>query len=306
MHLSAPWRSAIAMLAGVAFFSFMDATLKTLSAFYPAMQVAALRGLAALPMVVVYTAWRVPVAQLFQVQWRLHFLRCVLNVATLWLFTYGIAHLALAQAYTIFFISPLLVTALAVPLLKEHASPAHWVAIGLGLLGVLIAMRPGSNVDSLWQSWGALAILGSAICYGLTVITARLLGRSESNASIVFWTIALMSLGASLLAIGDWQPLQTEHFLLIVILGVTGFLGTVAMTYAFAHGKTANVAPLEYTALVWAVAIDWVVWGAAPDRWTLIGGLVVILSGVYLIRFARHDGASKTDTELSPIDQSLH
>jgi drug/metabolite transporter (DMT)-like permease len=54
------------------------------------------------------------------------------------------------------------------------------------------------------------------------------------------------------------------------------------------------------------VAIDWVVWGAAPDRWTLIGGLVVILSGVYLIRFARHDGASKTDTELSPIDQSLH
>ena len=218
------------MLAGVAFFSVMDATLKTLSAFYPAMQVAALRGLAALPMVVVYTAWRVPLAQLFQVQWRLHLLRCVLNVATLWLFAYGIGQLALAQAYTIFFISPLLVTALAVPILKEHARPAHWVAIGLGLLGVLIAMRPGTNVDSLWQSWGALAILGSAIFYGLTVITARLLSRTESNASIVFWTIALMSLGASMLAMGNWQPLQTQHFLWIVILGVTGFLGTVAMT----------------------------------------------------------------------------
>jgi drug/metabolite transporter (DMT)-like permease len=63
---------------------------------------------------------------------------------------------------------------------------------------------------------------------------------------------------------------------------------------------------LEYTALVWAVAIDWVVWGAVPDRWTLIGGLVVILSGVYLIRFARRDGASKADAERSPIDQSLH
>ena len=101
-------RGIIAMVAAVGFFSLMDALLKTLTAHYPAMQVAALRGWAALPLVALYALWRGEVPRLLKVRWPLHLLRGGLNVAMLALFAFAIRELALAEAYTLFFIAPLL------------------------------------------------------------------------------------------------------------------------------------------------------------------------------------------------------
>ncbi len=106
-------RGIVAMVAAVGCFSLMDALLKTLSASYPAMQVAALRGWAALPLVALYVLWRGEVRGLLKVRWPLHLLRGVLNVTMLGLFTYALKELGLAEAYTLFFIAPLLITALS-------------------------------------------------------------------------------------------------------------------------------------------------------------------------------------------------
>ena len=95
------------MVAAVGFFSLMDALLKTLTAHYPALQVAALRGWAALPLVALYALWRGEVPRLLKVRWPLHLLRGGLNVAMLALFAFAIRELALAEAYTLFFIAPL-------------------------------------------------------------------------------------------------------------------------------------------------------------------------------------------------------
>ncbi len=286
--LSPSFRAILAMLAAVGCFSLMDAALKGLTGSYPPLQVAALRGLAAFPLVCAYIAWQVPLRTLVQVRWPMHLLRGVLNVGMLCSFSLGIGHLAIAEAYTLFFISPLVVTALAVPLLKEPARRAHWIAIGIGLCGVLIAMRPGG--DSM-VSWGALAILVSSLCYSGTVLTARIITRTEGTASVVFWTTFFMAAGASVLALPDWQPVQTIHWPMIAAMGLSGFGGTVAITYAFKHGKTASVAPFEYSALAWAIAIDYLIWNTTPDAYTLVGGCIVILSGLYLIRDERGQAA---------------
>ncbi|RZL04840.1 MAG: EamA/RhaT family transporter, partial [Rubrivivax sp.] len=113
-------RSIVFMLAAVGFFALMDAVLKTLAARYPVLQIAALRGLTALPLVLVYIAWRGAWHTVLKVRWPLHLLRGVLGITMLALFTMGVRELPLSAAYTLFFISPLLITALSVPVLKER------------------------------------------------------------------------------------------------------------------------------------------------------------------------------------------
>ena len=117
MPMTGNLRSILAMLAAMGCFSLMDAVLKTLAGSYPVLQVAALRGLASLPLVCAYVLWRREVHQLLRVRWPLHLLRGVLGIATLALFSFALRELGLAEAYTIFFIAPLIITVLSIPVL---------------------------------------------------------------------------------------------------------------------------------------------------------------------------------------------
>lgn len=277
-------RGILAMVAAVGFFSLMDALLKALSGSYPAMQVAALRGWAALPLVVLYVLWRGETAGLLRVRWPLHLLRGALNVSMLALFAYALKELALAEAYTLFFIAPLLITALSTVVLREKVRAAHWIAIALGLVGVVVALRPSQDA---FFTLGALAVLGAAVGYAVSAITGRVLTRTDSSASLVFWTTALLALGAGALAWPNWEAVQQAHWPLVAGLAVTGFLGQLAITEAFRHGQASVVAPFEYTALAWGMGLDWVLWQAVPGYPTLLGGAIIIGSGLYLVRQER-------------------
>lgn len=272
------------MVAAVGCFSVMDALLKTLSGNYPAMQVAALRGCAALPLVIAYVLWRGEARRLLRVRWPLHLLRGALNVCMLSLFAYALQELGLAEAYTLFFIAPLLITALSTMVLRERVRAAHWGAIVVGMLGVLVALRP--NQDAFF-TLGALAVLTAATCYAVSAITGRMLTRTDSSASLVFWTTALLALGATALAWPQWVHVAQAHWPLIAGLGLTGFLGQLAITEAFRHGQASVVAPFEYTALAWGIGLDWLVWHTAPGAYTLLGGAIIIASGLYLVRQER-------------------
>ena len=272
------------MVVAVGCFSLMDALLKTLAGSYPAMQVAALRGCAALPLVALYVLWRGEVRRLLRVRWPLHLLRGVINVSMLSLFAYGLKELGLAEAYTLFFIAPLLITALSTVVLGEKVRATHWVAISLGLVGVLVALRPSQDA---FFTLGALAVLGAASGYAVSAITGRALSRTDSSASLVFWTATFLALGATTLAWPGWVEVAQAHWPLVAGLAVTGFLGQVAITEAFRHGQASVVAPFEYTALAWGVALDWLLWQAVPGGWTLIGGAIIVGSGLYLVRQER-------------------
>ncbi|MFZ5656038.1 MAG: DMT family transporter [Pseudomonadota bacterium] len=279
-----PARAAAMMLAAVALFSLMDAGLKQLSAHYPAFQVAALRGAASLPFVLVWALATAGPRPLLRVRWSLHLLRGVIGIAMMASFVYALRTLPLSTAYSIFFVAPLLVTALSVPVLGERVGPRRWTAIGIGLLGVLVLLRPtGEGLLSL----AALAVLLSALMYAIGAITVRVLARTDSTQAMMVWLLAMMAAGSALLAWPEWTPVQARHVGVIAGIGIAGALGQYAVTEAFRVGEASMVAPLEYTALVWGVLLDLAIWGVLPDAVTWLGAAIIVGSGLYLLRRER-------------------
>jgi drug/metabolite transporter (DMT)-like permease len=280
-RLSGNLRSIRAMLAAVLMFSIMDTIMKLLSAEFPAMQVAALRSLSSLPLVCVYVAWRGGFKSILQIRWPLHLLRAAIGIVMLALFAYGVRDLPLAEAYTIFFIGPILITALSVFVLKERVNGARWLAIAVGMAGVLVVLRPSGDA---FLTLGGLAILVAAVCYAVSAVAGRVLARSDSSEQMVFWLMLMMAVGATALAWPSWTPVETRHLPLLGGLALSGFLAQLAITEAFSHGEASVVAPFEYSALACGIAIDWFFWQTLPDQYTLIGAAIIIGSGLYLIR----------------------
>jgi drug/metabolite transporter (DMT)-like permease len=278
-------RAVLLMLAAVAVFALMDAGLKTLSTHYPPFQVAALRGASSLPLVLAWALATVGGRALLQARWSLHLLRAVLGIAMMASFVYALRTLPLSTAYSIFFVAPLLITALSVPFLKEYVGPRRWTAIAIGLLGVLVVLRPsgeGVLVGGV-PSLAGLAVLLAALGYAISAITVRVLARTDSTQAMVVWLMALMALGAGALAAPGWVPLRLEHAWVIAGIGIGGALGQYAITEAFRLGEASLIAPLEYTALVWGVALDLALWGVLPDAVTWLGAGIIVASGLYLL-----------------------
>ena len=273
--------SIYAMLLAVFMFALMDTAMKLLAARYPAMQVAALRALCSLPLIAVYVAWRGAFKGIFQVRWPMHVLRGLLGILMLAFFAFGLKKLSLAEAYAIFFIAPALITAMSVLLLKERVDLARWLAIGVGLCGVLVVLRPSG---AGFLTIGGLSVLASAACYAVSAITVRVLARTDRSEHTVFWLIVMIALGAGLLAAPVWVPIPAAEIPLLCGLAVSGFIGQLAITEAFSRGEASSVAPFEYSALAWGVGLDWLLWRALPDSWTLVGAAIIIGSGLYLIR----------------------
>ena len=272
------------MLASVGLFSLMDAALKTLSAHYPPFQVAALRGLSSLPLVLAWALATAGPRALLRVRWPLHLLRGVLGIVMMASFVYALRTLPLSTAYSIFFVAPLLITALSVPILRERVGPRRWAAIAVGLLGVLVVLRPtGEGVLTM----AGLAVLLAAFGYAVSAITVRVLARTDSTQAITFWLLALLALGAGALAAPGWVPLRSEHLGIVAGIGLAGALGQWAITEAFRRGEASMIAPLEYSALVWGLLLDLGVWGVLPDGITWLGAAIIIASGLYLLRRER-------------------
>ena len=269
------------MLAAVALFALMDAGLKLLAPHYPPLQVATLRGLSSLPFVLVWVLCTANVHSLLRVHWPLHLLRGVLGIGMMVGFVYGLRSMPLSTAYSITFIAPMLVTAMAGPLLGETVGRQRWVAIGIGMLGMLVILRPtGQGMATA----GGLAVLIAAACYAASAITVRLLAQRDSVQAMVLWFLVLLSLGAGSLAAPGWVPLQDSDLWVIAGVGLAGSLAQVALTEAFRRGEASLIAPLEYTALFWVVCLDLVLWGVLPDTVTWIGAGIIVASGLYLLR----------------------
>jgi len=287
-------RAITSMIVAVAAFAGMDALLKLLSGTYPPMQVAVLRGAASIPFLLLPIAfsgrWHLLKPQRFP----MHLLRGALQVLVLGSFIYAVRSLSLASAYALFLSAPLMMTALAVPVLKERTDRRGWIAISVGLLGVLIMLKP--SVSGL-ISLGSLAALVGAFAYAVSGIAVRVLTRTDTTASVVVWTISLMTAMAGAIAAPGWVALEPAHYHWLVYLGVLAAIGSYCLTEAFRSAPAAVVAPLEYTSLLWGILIDRLLWHVLPSARVLTGGAVVIASGLYLIGRERSRGAGGRSQE---------
>jgi drug/metabolite transporter (DMT)-like permease len=271
-----------AMLAGVAAFAFMDTGLKLLTAHYPSAEVAALRGLSALPVVFLWALYAGGARQLVRIRWPLHLVRGVLSVGMMLTFTFAIKQLTLAKAYSLFFVAPLLIAVMSILMLGERVRYIQWAAIVVGFAGVLIVLNPGA---AGYGGAGTLAILGTAFCYALSSVLVRIIGRTDSTQSMIFWMTCMLAIGSTAIALPDWVPLRGEHLPIVLGVALTGAVGQWGVTVAFKHAPAASVAPLEYSGLAWVIMIDYFVWSAIPEWRTLAGAGVIIASGIYLLHY---------------------
>jgi drug/metabolite transporter (DMT)-like permease len=270
-----------AMLAAVGFFACMDATLKQLSGYYAPQQVTFLRGAASLPFVLIPLALQGAWSELRTTRPALHLFRGFLGITMLVTFIYAVSRLSLADVYSVYLAAPLLATALGVPLLGDRVPPRRWLAILAGLVGVWVILRPSG---AGYATVAGLVAALSALCYALNVVTIRVLGRTDSSRGMVVWFLALVTLGAGALAIPGWRAVPLEHVPWIALLGLTGALGQQLITDAFRRAAPSVVAPFEYSALLWAIAIDWTFWSVLPDARVYVGGAIVVASGLYILR----------------------
>jgi len=277
-------RAILIMLAAVGFFTLMDGGLKLLTAHYPPFEVAALRGASSLPFVLTWafatTGWR----RLLRVRWSLHLLRGAIGVAMMAAFVYALQRMPLSSAYTIFFVAPLLITVLSVPLLGERVGPRRWAAIGIGFAGVLVALHPnGQGMAGL----AGIAVLFAALGYAVSAITVRVLARTDPTQAMVTWVLVLLAAGSGACAAPHWVAILRSDAPLILGVGVAGALGQYAITEAFIRGEASVLAPLEYTALAWSLVLDFTLWSVLPDAPTWIGAAIIVASGLYLLRRER-------------------
>lgn len=286
-------------VAAVCCFSVNDVLIKLMSDSYALHQVILTRSIVGtivlLAVIVPLTGgWR----QLATDRLRLHLVRGGCVVFANLCFFMALAAMPLAEAVAVFFISPLLISVFSVVFLGEHVGPRRWAAIGVGFLGVLIVLRPGSAAFQV----AALLPLAAAVGYAMLHTLTRRLGVTESAATLAFYiqVMFLVTSGAVGLAVGhgDYDPgthpslsfllrgwiwPTPVDFAMMCAIGLTSISGGFAISQAYRLSEAALVAPFEYAAMPLAVLSGFLVFGEWPDPWAWMGIALILAAGLVLI-----------------------
>ena len=192
--------------------------------------------------------------------------------------------LQLDEALAILFSTPFLVAIAAGPLLGEWVGWRRWTAIGVGFLGVLVVIRPGLAGG---MQWAALFSVAAAIFYAAYGIATRMVSRTDSSDTTLFYgNLVAVAAMAPLLPF-VWKPLSLVDLGLLVAVGTLGSAGHYLLIAAHRRAPASVLSPFMYTQLVWATTLGYLVFGDVPTQWTLIGGAIVVASGLYLIHRER-------------------
>jgi drug/metabolite transporter (DMT)-like permease len=272
-------RGILLMCAGVSTFPFMNAAVKLLADNYPAMQITWARFTGhLLVMLVVFLPqyrWalfrtRRPLAQIG---------RSLAMLASNLVFVIAIGHIPLATASAIGFTSPLIVTALSVPMLHESVGWRRWSAVMVGFVGMLMVIRPQTGFNDP----AVLLILLSSVIYALYQIGTRWVGTYDSAATGIIFAALLGSLVMTVLMPFVFvMPRSLLDGLLFSSLGLLGGFGHYLIIRAFQLGPAAVIAPLGYIELLGSVVLGYLLFNNFPDAWTWFGACVIIASGIYI------------------------
>lgn len=192
----------------------------------------------------------------------------------------GLRFIPLAEATAVIFLAPIFVTLLSALLLREKVSKSQWLAVGLGLFGVALIVRPGGELFS----WPILLPLAAAVCFAVYQLLTRMLAGKDHPATSNFYSGLI---GALLLAPVAFFQLDQLQQMPMPTLGMLLALGAIAMTahmlltVAFRYASAAVLAPFTYAQIISAGVVGWLAFGQLPDLWALLGVLVIIAGGAW-------------------------
>ncbi len=276
-------RSLLLMTLGIALLTANDAASKYLVQTYPVGQVIGLRQMATLLVLIPYVMYFSRWSALRVVDGPGQLARGTLFIAGSVFIVLSLAKLPLATAITMLFASPIFMVVLSAPLLGERISRHRWIAVVGGFAGVLIILRPGAEAFQ----WALLLPLLAALINALRDVLTRRLARTETSISILFWSnIILMAGGFATLPWG-WVAVDAHAALWFVAAGIFNGSAHFFIIDALRTGEASVLAPIRYTALLWAALLGFIVWGEVPELWLLAGAAVIVGSSLYMIRAER-------------------
>jgi drug/metabolite transporter (DMT)-like permease len=290
--------TGVALMCGaVATFSCLDTTGKYLLHYMHPLQVVWVRYCAAFLLALLFlNPVTKPGIMATGRPW-LQITRSALLLGSTALNFFALRFLQLDEALSIMFSTPFMVAVLCGPLLGEWVGWRRWIAIGVGFIGVLLVARPGFG--GLHPA--ALLSLGSAVCNSLYSISTRMLARTDSSETTLFYSNLVGALAMMPIVPFVWTtPSSWFIVLLMVVIGAFGSFGHYLLIRGHRLAPASTLAPFVYTQLVWTTTLGFLVFGDVPHRWTIIGGLIVVASGLYLLYRERKVGTAVTDAGVAP------
>jgi S-adenosylmethionine uptake transporter len=278
--MSPTLRGALLSLAAFGFYATHDVVVKLLGESYAAFQIIFFSGLMGFPLVTVLLMSDRRDGTLIPRHPWWTALRSLAAVVTGVMGFFAFSKLPMAQCYAIFFAMPLLITLLAIPMLGEKVGIRRGGAVVVGLIGVLIVLRPGSG-EAL--GIGHLAALGAAITGALTSVIVRKIGAEERSVTLMLYPMVLSFFAMGLTMPFVYVPMPVEHLGLTAIMAFLGMLGALGSIAAYRTAPAVIVAPMQYSQIIWAALYGWLFFDENIDFHTAIGTAVIIASGIYIV-----------------------
>lgn len=191
---------------------------------------------------------------------------------------YAFSALPLAQVYAIIFAAPLLITVLAIPILGEQVRLHRWAAVIVGLIGVMVVLRPGQAEFSL----GHLAAVVAAICGAFASIVIRKIGQDERSIVLLLYPLAANFVVMACVLPFVYKPMPIEHLGMVGVISLFGFVAGLILIAAYKNAEAAVVAPMQYSQIIWAAGFGYLLFGETPDSATAAGAAIIIASGLYI------------------------
>jgi len=297
-HAHIPLSAILLIVVASACFSAVDVTVKHLSQRYPVpLLVWARWGVQALVLLAVMGP-RMRLDLVRTTRLPLHLVRGIVLIASSLCFFSSLRYLPLAEATALNFTAPMLVTLMAAWLLRERVTRPRWVFVAAGLLGMLLIVRPGSEM----LTPAALLALGAAALYATFQILTRKLAGENLMVLMMYPSLvgtAVLSLGLPFVHSDEWYPISDLGT--FVGIGIAGTVGHLLFVQAFQRASASAIAPFTYMQLVWSTLAGWLFFATFPDGWTLTGIVVIAGSGVVLTWYERWR-ASLPQSEPAAVD----
>ena len=261
-------------------FSFLDAIQKTLVIYYSVFQILFFKYSFTLFLSFIESRRKNNLKFYITYNWKMQILRSILSIVESGLFVLAFKYLSLADAHSIGASTPIIVVVFSIIFLKEKVTAKIWVAIFIGFLGVLIIMRPGLSIFE----FKALIPLSAAFFLGLyQVVTRKVSEQDENETSLLYSGITGIIVMASL-CVFFWQPVTLEFIPFFVGVGFFYSMGLYLQIIALSKSRASIIQPFHYTLIFWAIILGYIFYNDVPDLFTVIGGTIIALSGIYVFR----------------------
>jgi drug/metabolite transporter (DMT)-like permease len=272
-----PFRGIALILASTVFLGASDVTAKYLSATLPSIEIAWIRFLVFGMIMVPAMLPGSPLYALPSERRGLQLMRGAALLASSLFFISGLRFLPIAEASATGFVSPLFVTALSIVFLGESVGVRRWLATAVGLIGVLIILRPGSGAFHP----AAFFPIVSALAWACTLIMTRMMSGKEAVITTMTYSSIAGVCILSALAPFVWVAPSWHDILFGIVIGIASTAGQWIVVLAFRYADASVLAPFQYTQLLWVSILGFVIFGELPDIWTVTGAVFVVASGLY-------------------------